>query len=249
MEPIQSISRALMVLEAIAESGALSINELHNRLGLNKPSLSRIAATLYTNGYLNKDPKTGDYMLTLKTFEIGVKAVRNLDYINLIKGTLAELSSQLGLIAQFSIEDRNEILCLESFDHKNSGFSIYTRVGQRSPLYCTSAGKAILSTYSNEEILKKWDHMNVKQLTENTIIDAQHLLQDIAKTRQRNYALDLEENEHGVFCIGTVLLNYNRRPIGAISLSGNNLTETDQEHYGKVLLQHTQRLSNMLGYA
>ena len=54
----------------------------------------------------------------------------------------------LGVIAQFSVEDNNELLCLESYDPTGSSFSVYTRVGQRSPLYSTSAGKAILSTYS-----------------------------------------------------------------------------------------------------
>ena len=248
MGSVQAIDRALLVLETIAQNGTLSINDLHNKLGLNKASLSRIASTLYSNGYLNRDAKTGDFSLSLRAFEIGVQAVRNLDYINLIKSGLAELSSNLKIVAQFSIEDHNELLCLESFDQQNTGFSIYTRVGQRSPLYSTSAGKAILSTYSNEEIIDKWEKMDVKPLTANTITDIETLLKDIAQIRQRNYALDLEENEHGVFCVGTVLLNYNRKPIGAVSLSANSMTAEEQLRYSEALLQRVHRLSNMLGY-
>ena len=245
---VQAIDRAFLVLETVAQNGSLSINDLHNKLGLNKASLSRIAATLCSNGYLNRDLKTGNFSLSLRAFEIGVNAVRNLDYISLIKSALAELSSSLKVVAQFSIEDHNELLCLESFDHQNSGFSIYTRVGQRTPLYSTSAGKAILSTYSNEEIIDKWAKMEIKALTANTITDVATLLKDIAQIRQRNYALDLEESEPGLFCLGTVLLNYNRRPIGAISLSTNSLTEEEQLRYSEALLQHVHRLSNMLGY-
>ncbi len=248
MDSVQAIDRALLVLETIALNTSLSINELHNLLGLNKASLSRITATLHRNGYLNRDDKTGDYSLSLRAFEIGIHAVRRLDYINLIKGILADLSTELGVIAQYSIEDNNELLCLESFDHKNTGFSIYTRMGQRSPLYSTSAGKAILSTYSNEDIIKKWNEMRVSPLTPNTITNIDALLQDITVIRQRNYALDMEENEYNLFCIGTVLLNYNRQPIGAISLSSNSMSEEDQIRYSNALLKYTQKLSGMLGY-
>jgi IclR family KDG regulon transcriptional repressor len=249
MNSVQAIDRAFLVLETIAQKASLSINELHKLLGLNKASLSRIAATLQSNGYLNRDARTGDYSLSLRAFEIGVNAVKRLDYINLIKGALEDLSSELGVVAQYSIEEHNELLCLESFDQKSSGFSVYTRVGQRSPLYATSAGKAILSTYSNEEIIEKWNRMEIKAWTSNTFTDIDTLLQDIAVTRQRNYALDMEETEYGLFCIGTVLLNYNRQPFGSISLSASSMTEEDQARYSAALLRHVQRLSGMLGYS
>ncbi|EGO65572.1 IclR family transcriptional regulator [Acetonema longum] len=248
MGSVQAIDRAFLVLETVAKNGPLSINDLHNKLGLNKASLSRIASTLCRNGYLNRDIKTGDFSLSLRAFEVGVNAMRNLDYISLIKSALAELASSLNVVAQFSVEDHNELLCLESFDQQNTGFSIYTRVGQRTPLYSTSAGKAILSTYSNEEIIDKWAKMEIKALTANTITDVETLLVDIAQIRQRNYALDLEESEPRLFCIGTVLLNYNRKPIGAISLSTNSMTEGEQLRYSEALLQRVQRVSNMLGY-
>jgi IclR family KDG regulon transcriptional repressor len=249
MSSVQAVDRALLVLETLSKTPNLSLNELHKLLGLNKASLSRIAETLHKNGYLNRDEKRGDYSLSLRAFEIGVRAVHNLDYINLIKCELADLSSELGIVAQYSIEENNELLCLESIDQKNSGFSIYSRIGQRSPLYAASAGKAILSTYSNEEIIDKWNHMEIKTMTSNTIINIDALLQNIALTRQRNYALDLEECEYGLFCIGTVLLNYSHMPIGAISLSTSSMTQEEQNRYSEALLKHSQRLSKMLGYS
>lgn len=248
MSSVQAIDRAFLVLETVASDGPLSIHDLHTKLGLNKASLSRIAATLHRNGYLNRDPKSGDYALSLRAFEVGVQAVRNLDYLSLIRSSLSDLSISLDVVAQFSIEDQNELLCIESFDQKNTGFSIYTRVGQRSPLYSTSAGKAILSTYANEEIVEKWHKMDIRMLTPNTHTDIKDLLQEITKIRQQNYALDIEENELGLFCIGTVLMNYNRKPIGAISLSAGSMTTEDQQRFSEVLLQHTRRISNMLGY-
>lgn len=245
----QAIDRAFLVLETVAHTGSMSLAELHKTLQINKPSLSRIVQALCDNGYLLRDEKAGTFALSLKAFEVGVHAVRSLNYMALIKSVLKELSTELGVIAQFSVEDNNELLCLESIDVNNTGFSVYTRVGERSGLYSTSAGKALLSVLTNDEILQKFEKMTIRQLTPNTITTSDALLQDIARTRTRGYALDLEENEPGLFCIGVPLMGYNGTPLGAISLSVKVMTPEVEKRLGEALLRATQRLSTMLGYA
>ena len=143
---VQVIDRTFKILETIARNGNVSLKDIYTTLGLNKASTLRIVTALCSNGYVCRDPVGGNYSLTFKAFEVGVYAVRNVNYISFIKSFLEQMSSDLGVIAQFSVEDNNELLCLESYDPTGSSFSVYTRVGQRSPLYSTSAGKAILST-------------------------------------------------------------------------------------------------------
>lgn len=244
----QAIDRACLVLETIASQGTMSLNELHHQLGLNKASLSRIVISLANNGFLNRDEKTGDYSLSLKLFEIGVKATKNANYPVLINSELEKLANTLDVIAQFSIEDHNELLCLQSFNPKSNGFSVYTSVGGRSPLYATSAGKAILSTYTNEEIIEKWPHFDVKQFTIHTLTTPEALLQDIAQTRRRQYALDDQETENGLYCIGAVVMNYTNRAIGAISLSLSHMSPEDEKRCSQELLKSTQLLSASMGY-
>lgn len=246
---MQVIDRTFRILETVAKTGSMTLKDIYTTLGLNKASVFRIVSAMCSNGYLNKDEKSGKYSLSFKAFEVGVYAVRNVDYISFIKSTLDTLSSELGVIAQFSVEDHNELLCLESYDPNRSSFSLYTRVGQRSPLYSTSAGKAILSTYTNDEIRSKWNSMEVRSYTRNTITRLEDLLKEVGHIRQRNYALDNEESEPGLFCVGTVLLNYNRRPIGAISLSTNYMTDELRQKLCDSLIAHTQQLSYMLGYS
>ncbi len=245
----QAIDRAFLVLETVAHTGSMSLAELHKVLNINKPALFRVVQALCSNGYLNKDDKTGDFSLSLKAFEIGVRAVNNLNYMPMIKDALKELSTKFGVIAQFSVEDNNELLCLESIDINNTGFSVYTRVGTRSNLYSTSAGKALLSLLPNDKILDKFEYMNVRSLTSKTLVTADALLQDIARTRSRGYAIDNEENELGLFCIGAPLMGYNGTVLGAVSLSANSMDETTEKLLSQALLSAIQRLSSMLGYA
>ena len=247
IEPIQSVERALSILELISRRGSMGLNELHNELGVNKASVLRLAYTLVQSGYLIHN-SNGTYSMTLKPYEVGLSAVQNRDKISIISSTLADLSNMTGRIAQFSIEDNNQLLCLQSIGQKEPSFSIYTNVGRRSPLYCTSAGKAILSTYSNTEILAKWDKFDIQPLTEYTYTDVHSLLQDISIVRQRGYALDRQENEYNVFCIGAVILSHTNTVLGAISISGNTLTEEEEAELSVIVLSASKRLSSLFGF-
>ena len=154
LETIQAVDRALQILETIGRASSMSLAELNKEIKVNKASLSRLVYTLVQNGYLVKNEKNGDYSLTLKTYEVGLNAVQNLDKLSLINSTLLDLNNRCGRISQFSVEDNNQLLCLQSIGKEAMSFSVYTSVGHRSPLYSTSAGKALLSTYSNGEIIE-----------------------------------------------------------------------------------------------
>lgn len=245
---VQAIDRAFKVLEMVSLNGPMSLRDLYSAIGVNKASMYRITSTLCSNGYLDQDAQSGNFSLSFKAFEVGIRAVRSISYINIIKSMLENLSADLDAIAQFSIEDHNELLCLEAFNKNNRNFSIYTNVGQRTPLYATSAGKAILSTYSNDEIQAKWDLMHVRPIMPNTITTFEAFMQEITLVRQQNYAVDREESEPGVFCVGTVLLDYNRRAVGSVSLSVSEMDPERERALSSALLERTQRMSYMLGY-
>lgn len=203
--------------------------------------------TLVENGYIEKR-NNNEYSLTLKAYEVGINAVQNLDQISLINSTLADLSRETGRVAQFSIEDNSQLLCVQSIGQTAPSFSVYTNVGRRSPLYCTSAGKAILSTYSNNEIIERWGKFDVKPLTEHTITDVHALLKDISEIKQRHYALDREENEYNIFCVGALVMNYTNTPLDAISISRITLTGEEERTISETLVSAVKRLSATLGY-
>ena len=108
METIQAIDRAFQILETISRSGNMTLAELHEKMNISKASLSRLVYTLVENGYIEKRPNN-EYSLTLKAYEVGINAVQNLDQISLINSTLADLSRETGRVAQFSVEDNNQL--------------------------------------------------------------------------------------------------------------------------------------------
>ena len=114
LETIQAVDRALQILETIGRASSMSLAELNKEIKVNKASLSRLVYTLVQNGYLVKNEKNGDYSLTLKTYEVGLNAVQNLDKLSLINSTLLDLNNRFGRIYHFYVEDKNKLLFLKS---------------------------------------------------------------------------------------------------------------------------------------
>ncbi|MFQ9718521.1 MAG: IclR family transcriptional regulator [Blautia sp.] len=247
METIQAVDRAFQVLETISRQGSVSPADLSRQLKISKASLSRLLYTMVQNGYLEMT-KNNEYTMTLKSYEVGINALQNLDKLSLINSALVELNRETGRIAQFSIDDNNQLLCIQSMGQSGTSFSVYTNVGKRTPLYCTSAGKAILAAYTNSDIVDRWESFSAKPLTTHTITDLQEFLKEIAQVRKCRYALDREESEYQLFCVGAAVMDHTGFPIGAISLSGSSLTQEEEEYLSDAVIQSSQRLSGLLGY-
>lgn len=247
-QSVQLLDRAFGILELLSSNKRMSLKEIYTKLELNKASTLRIMSALCANNYVHKDPRSGDYSLSFKCYEIGIKAVGMFNHINFIREALDSLAFSLNVIAQFSVDEYGSLLCLESFDNTHSNLTVYTKVGQRSPLYATSAGKAILSTYSEEEVRQLWPRMNVKVFTPNTITSLDDFLKELAVIRQQGYALDMEETELGLFCLGMPLLDNTGRAIGAISLSTSCMDQETINRLRNGLSTQVRRLAYLLSY-
>lgn len=244
-----AVERAMKILELISREGQMSLNDLHKVMQVGKASLLRLANTLVQCGYLEKDEAKGLYRLTLKTYEVGISAINNLDKVSIINTALVELSHATHCIAQFSVENEGRLLCLQSFGQHSPFFSVYTDVGTRAPLYSTSAGKVLLATYTNGQIAQMWDSLDVRARTRHTITDLQLFLREMDKIRRQRYALNIEEDEYGVFGVSTVVMSHVNLAIGAISVTSGRMTEDDAVSRAEILLDCSQRLSRMLGYS
>ena len=244
---VQAVDRALAIIETLAENGTMSLRDLNKKLGVNKPSLSRLTNTLVQDGYISQDEVTGAFTLSMKCYEVGISAIQNLNLMSLVNTTLMDISKETGWIAQFSIEDRNQLLFLQSIGQQENSIKAYASVGKRSPLYATSAGKALLSTYSNAEILDRWDAFDIKPLTTHTITDRNVFLEEIADIRNRGYAADCEESEYGLFCLGAVVRGAMGNIVGAVSISGSSINQNMEDKIAEVLLRETDHLSTILG--
>ncbi len=78
-----------------------------------------------------------------------------------------------------------------------------------------------------KEVRTIWEQTQVVRFTPKTIATWDALQEDLARTRQRGYAIDDEEHDLGVRCIAAPIYSWNGTPLGAMSISGPAVRMTD----------------------
>ncbi len=247
---VQSVDRALTLLDIVAEHGAISLTELSGLANLNKATVHRLLATLIYKGYIEQNPKTGYYGVTFKLFQLGNKKIENMDSMGVARSLISELSNKIGETVHLVVEDNKEVVYIDKFEPSTQSFTTHSRVGSRAPMYCTAVGKALLAEYPDEVIKEVWDHTDIKRLTPNTITEFSVFMEEIMKIRKQGFGLDNEENELGVYCIASVFYNYKGEVAGAMSISipTTRFVEKTPPYYIEKVLEYIKRISQLLGY-
>lgn len=121
-----------------------------------------------------------------------------------------------------AVPQGDEVLYLECMYPARIFHLMRTIAGERCKMYCSGLGKAILANLPKEIMTDYASRPKVK-FTENTLVDTQALLQDLALTRLRGYAIDNMEHEFGVKCVALPIFDHNQQPCAALSVSGVTL--------------------------
>jgi DNA-binding IclR family transcriptional regulator len=125
-----------------------------------------------------------------------------------------------------------------------------TRIGASNPVHCTSVGKAILAFLPEERVAEVLRRVHLERFTHRTLVTAEALRVEIEKTRRRGYAVDDEELEEGLRCIAVPVLDAQRLPVAAVSVSGPSFRVTAQKlpAIANHLLQCVRGISVDMGY-
>ena len=218
---VQSVHRALDVLEALAAAGGTaSLGDLAAACGLPAPTLHRLAGTLADRGYLRRLPDRR-YSLGSRLVPLGADALALLGgrALPVLRG-LAELTGESANLAVLT-QGCAEYVAQAPGRHTMRTF---TEVGNRVALHCTGVGKALLAAVPPAQASRLIGAVPLAALTAGTITDPAALHAEIALTRTRGYALDEGEMEAGVRCVAVGLPG--AAPM-AISVSGPAARMTD----------------------
>ena len=217
---VQSVERTFDIIETLSQApkGAY-LSELASATGLNKTTVYRLLGSLIQLGYAAKDAETARYYLTVKMFEIGSRVVKKLDMLSIARPYLEKLSKITGEAVHLVVRDGNEIVYILKEDTGNNSVRLLSRVGLRSPMYCTAVGKAILAGLPEADIDDIWNTSEITRRTRNTITDLDELKKQLGIIRKEGYAVDNEENELGIRCVAARIEDFSGRIAGAFSVS------------------------------
>ena len=215
---VQSVERIFQLIESLAAHPAgAGLQRLAQDTDLAKSTVHRLLASLVSLGYAAQD-ENGRYRLTLKMFELSSGIVNSMDIMDVAKVHLERLAQRTGEAVHLVIRDGQDIVYI--YKTESGPMRMSSRVGLRSPLYCTGVGKAILATLPADEVAQIWQHTTPQKLTAHTIVEFDALQAQLTEVRTNGYAIDDEENELGVRCVAVAIPGVGGRADSAFSISG-----------------------------
>lgn len=246
---IQSVTRALAIVDTLSNYNALGVTELGQILGLHKSTVYGLLMTLEHEGYVYQNNQTGKYALTLKLFEIGGKVFGELDLRKIARPYIEEIVNKHQETAHLVVPDGPEIVYIDKVECTQS-IRICSNVGRRMPFHCTGVGKVILANIPETKVKEIIEQKGLVQFTPNTIIDYETLIDELGRIRETGYAIDNEEAEQGLKCVAAPIRDFNGNVIAATSVSGPKMRMTEDKIREIVadIVALNEKISTELGY-
>ena len=246
---VQALDRAFAVLDLLGESETpLGLAQVASSLQLHKSTAHRFLMVLERHHMVERTT-SGKFRLGLRLFDFGNRAIEQYDLRERAQPHLRRLVAETEETAHLCILEQARVIYIDKIEPGRS-VRMITRIGASNPVHCTSVGKAILAFLPEERINDIIRRLRFERFTHRTISTAEQLRTEIEKTRRRGYAVDDEELEEGLRCIAVPVLDAQRLPVAAVSVSGPSFRVTAQKlpSIANHLLQCVRGISLDMGF-
>jgi IclR family transcriptional regulator, acetate operon repressor len=245
---IQSVDRALYLLETIAEAGGeATLTDLANRTGLNISTCHHLLATLIQRGFATKVTGRRLYALGARIMYLS-HACLQVDLPRRAQPYLEAVNRATGETVHLAALQGDSMMTLAVREARHAVRVETGKVGRLEAPHATSVGKAILAWLPEDE-MQRILAVGMKRYTDKTITEFPALVESLRQVRRNGYALDHEEYLPGVICIGAAIRDQAGTVIGGLSASTPTMRATD-EHIALIrdeIVAATRALSTEFG--
>lgn len=220
-ENAAAVLKVFAVLEALADERRASLADIAQKAMTSKTTAHRLLQTMADLGYVEQEPETEKYGLTLKLFALGARTLRGQeDLLRVADREMGKLSRATGESINLGVLDDHEqrVAYIHKYD-STYNLSMHSTLGKRNPLHSTSLGKALLAWRDDEEVTERIARMDLRKLAPRTITDPDQLRAQLEQIRAQGYAEEIEESEAGVRCMAAPILDHAGKSIAAISIA------------------------------
>src|SRR5882724_5476399 len=190
---VQSVDRALSIIETLAEDDeGYRLSDLAVRTGLSTSTVHRLLATLEKRRFVQFDRYESKWHVGAQSFAVGATFARRRNFTAQAMPYLRKLRDQTRETANLAVVDDGSIIVLTRMESREIMRSL-TKVGGRVAMVASGAGKAVLATYSDEDVNAIIRRQGMPRLTEKSIVRPSDLFRELGATRRQGYAIDDEE--------------------------------------------------------
>ncbi len=224
--PVQSVDRAVTILELLAERGEAGATEIATALGVHKSTAFRLTSALERRGLVTQPGERGKYRLGLGLVRLAGAATARLDLAQHSRPICERLALQVAETVNVAVLYGGAALNIDQVLGP-SAVTTHNWVGQRTPLHATSSGK-VLAAYLPPERADQLLAGELQRFTPATITDPAELRAQFAAVRKAGYGYTVEELEQGLNAVAAPVFGPDGTVVAAVSASGPSFRLTQQ---------------------
>jgi DNA-binding IclR family transcriptional regulator len=246
---IQAIERAVSILNAFSpEDPELGVTELAERLGLHKSTVHRFMVNLNAAGLVERNPRTGRYRLGLRIFELGGLVMQQMNLWDEALPFLEGLVHDTGETGHLAVLDGGEAIYIERVEARRA-LRVPSAIGRGYPAHATNLGKVLLADLPPERVEQIVAERGLAAFTPHTITDPEALEAELERIRALGYAVDNEEYDEGLRCIGAPVRDHSGHVVAALGIGGpvTRITPDRVGDLAELVMTAARGLSRRLG--
>ncbi|MFI6287675.1 IclR family transcriptional regulator [Streptomyces sp. NPDC051018] len=215
---VQSVDRAVSVLESLARHGEAGVTEIAEELGVHKSTAFRLLGALENRGLVAQSRERGKYRLGAGMLRLAGAAAGHLDISQEGIPLCRDLADEVGETVNIAILDDDAAVNVTQA-RGAAAVATYNWLGRRTPLHATSSGKVLLA-HAPPAVGKRLLAAGLERFTEHTVISPAVLDAQLGACVEQGYAVVVEELERGLNAVAAPVRSYDGTVIGALSVSG-----------------------------
>jgi DNA-binding IclR family transcriptional regulator len=245
---VQSVDRALLVLEILATLGQAGVTEIAAQLGVHKSTVSRIISVLEARGYVEQLSDRGKYRLGFAIARLARATSAQLDLVKQSQAACDALALESGETTNLAVLDGDRIVNIAEAIGP-AGIALRTWVGQSCPAHTTSSGKVLLAALSGPELRERLA-ARLESFTDGTVTTRTALQAELDVVRERGWACVREELEVGLNAVAAPVYDADAQIVAALSVSGPSyrLGDDEFEATAKRTIAAAESISRRLGW-
>ena len=248
---VQALERALDILDAFSyQRRKMQLSDVVALLGLKKATAKRLLANLTRRGYLKLDPKTKQYELGLRLFELGGVVHASFSVRKAAVDHMRWLRDETGLSVLMGQCQNDRLVYVEKFDG-TSDIQISSAVGEHRPLHFGMLGQILMAHLPPEKAQQILRDTPLQPFTSNSITDADAFWLRLAEIRENGFVIEKGEAHQGIMGFAAPIRDYSREVVAALGawLPMPDLVDEGQiKTYCQLVRKSAEKISEDLGY-
>jgi len=245
--PVQSVDRAVTILKMLAETEALTVSDVAEKLNVHVSTASRLVSGLRAHDLVERSESTGGLRLGMGVLRLAGAMVSRLDIAAFSQPVCDDLAAEIGETTNVAILDEDAAINVCQAQGPGT-VSLQNWVGLRTPLHSTSSGKVLLAYLP---ALRRTELLNqeLERFTSETHTAAESLENELSEIRARGWAKAIEELEEGLNAVAVPVRDHTGTVVAALSVAGPayRMEEDRLAQVAEIVARSAEIISRQLG--